>query len=65
MVLVFIALAVGEGEAVVPLGFIVPAYALVPAVVCVWALEALFGWKRSAGVVPLGALTSGFSLDHG
>ncbi len=38
MVTVFIALTVGEGEAIVPLWFIVPAYALFPAVICVWTL---------------------------
>lgn len=65
MVTVFIALTVSEGEAIVPLRFIVPAHALFAAVICAWTLEALFSWKwQQVGAVPLSILTFRFPPDH-
>lgn len=64
MVTVFIALTVSEGEAIVPLWFIVPAHALFSAVICVCTLKALFSWKWQVGAIPLCILTFHFSLDH-
>lgn len=64
MVTVLIALAVGEGETVVPLWFVVPVHAFFSTVVCVRTLKALFGWKRQVGTIPLCILTFNFSPDH-
>lgn len=64
VVAVFVALTVGEGEAVVPLWFVVPGHALLSTVVCVRALETLLGWKRQVGVVSLRIPTFGLLPDH-
>lgn len=64
MVTVFIALTVGEGEAIVPLGFIVPAHALFSTIICVGTLQALFSWKWQVGAIPHCILTFHFSFDY-
>lgn len=64
VVLVFVALAVRESEAVVPLWFVVPADALLSAVVDVRTLQALCSRKRQAGISPLRMLAFRVSLNH-
>lgn len=60
---VLVALTVGEGEAAVALGLVVPADALLAAVVRVGTLQTLLRWKRQVGAVGA-ALTFGLSPDH-
>lgn len=64
MVPVLVALTVGEGKAIVPLWLVVPAHALLPAVIRVGTFETLFGWKRQIGVIRSSVLTFTFSSDH-
>lgn len=65
MVLVFVTLAVGESEAVVPFRFVVPTDAFFSAVVCVWTLETLCSWERQVSIIPLYIFPLLLALDHG